>query len=181
MLTIRTPNLNDPSAAFRNFLLATAALFALTVAALAPSQANAHRLNIGDAEEVLDELIEMDAKDIEDLEADLVEARSEIKNAIHEIEDAKDDVKDTPVGAAIAKIAFKVASTAVDRATGKAINEARKTLDEVEAQLHDQRDEIGETEFQETLGAVRMIRDELTEIELALDDLTDALHKAQKA
>lgn len=178
MLTLRTLNLNNPRAAFRNFLLAAAALLALTVAALIPSQANAHKFHLGDADEFLDDLIEMDASDIAELKADLVEARTDINDAIFDIEEARNDVKDAPGGEAIAKVAFKVASAAVDRATGKAINEARKTLEEAEALLGERRDEIGNAEFRETFGAIRMIRDELIEIEYALANLTDALRDA---
>ena len=178
MLTLRALNLNSPRAAFRNFLLAAAALLALTFAALVPSQANAHKFHLGDADELLEDLIEMDARDIKELQADLADARADIKDAISDIEEAKRDLKDAPGGEAIAKVAFKVASAAVDKATGKAINEARQTLDEAEALLEDRRDDIGEAEFQETLGAIGMIRSELIEIEYALDDLTSALRDA---
>ncbi len=178
MLTLRTLNLNNPRAAFRNFLLAAAALVALTLAALIPSSANAHNFHLGDAEELLEDLIEMDARDIEELKDDLVDARADINDAIFDIEDAKEDVKDAPAGEAIAKVAFKVAGAAVDRATGKAIKEARKTLDEAETLLDEQREDVGEAEYQETLGAIAMIRSELIEIESALDDLTQALRDA---
>ncbi len=178
MLTLRTLNLNNPRAAFRNFLLAAAALIALTAASLIPTPADAGRYHFGDADELLDDLIEMDARDIDELQADLVEARADIKEAIGDIEEAKEDVKDAPGGEAIAKVAFNIARAAVDRATGKAINKARETLNEAETILGDRRDELGEAEFHETLGAIEMIRSELIEIEYALDDLTAALREA---
>ncbi len=178
MLSLRALNLNNPSAAFRNFLLAAAALIALTVAALVPTPADAGRYHFGDAEEILDELIEMDARDIEDLRADLVDARADINDAIGDIEEAKEEVKDAPGGEAIANVAFNIARAAVDRATGKAIDKARETLIEVEALLDERREDIGEAEFRETLGAINMIRSELVEIEQALDALTDALREA---
>ncbi len=178
MRTLRTMNLNNPSAAFRNFALAAAATIALIIVSLLPTPADAGRYHIGDADELLDELIEMDARDIEELQKDLVEARADIKEAIGDIEEAREDVKDAPAGEAIAKVAFKIARVAVDRATGKAIDKARDTLDEVETMLGERRAEIGEAEFRETRDAIEMIRRELIEIEYALDDLTTALDEA---
>ncbi len=177
MLTLRTLNLNNPRAAFRNFLLAAAALIALSIAALAPTNANAGKFHLGDADELLDELIEMDDDDIDELRDDLVDARTDIRDAIYDIEDAREDVKDAPAGQAIANVAFKIAKTAVERATGKALSETRETLAEAEELLDARRDELGEDEFEETLGAITMIREELVEIEYALDDLTGALQE----
>lgn len=178
MLTIRTLNLNDPRAAFRNFMLAAGATIALIIAALAPTPADARNFHIGDADELLDELIEMDASDIAELQADLVEARDDIEEAISEIAEAKEEVKDTVIGAAIANAAFNVAQVAVDRATGMAITKARKALDEAEAMLSDRRDDLGDAEFHETRGAIDMIRSELIELEYSLDALSAALREA---
>lgn len=178
MLTIRTLDLNNPRAAFRNFLLAAAATIALIVAALVPTPADAGRLHIDNADELLDELIEMDAGDIEDLQADLVEARADIEEAVSDIAEAKEDVRESAMGAAIANVAFNVAQVAVDRATGMAVNKARKALNEAEVLLNARRDSLGEAEYQETRGAISMIRNELTDIESALEALAKALRKA---
>ncbi len=178
MHTLRIMSLNDPRAAFRNFILAAAALFALTVAAFLPSSAEAGHFTLGDTEELLDELIEMDADDIDELQSDLVEARADIAEAIGDIAEAKEDVKEAPGGAAIAKIAFKAAQVAVETATGKAINKARKALDEAETLLDERRSDLGEAEYRETSDAIDMIRRELIEIEYALDDLSEALRDA---
>lgn len=177
MLTIRTLNLNNPQAALRNFLLAAAATLSLIAASLVPTTADAKRYHIGDPGALLDELIDMDAGDIADLKADLVDARNDITDAIGDIAEAKEDIAEAPMGETIGNIAFSIARSAVDRATGKALNEARETLDDAEAILATRRDDIGEDEFEETRGAITMIRRELIEIEYALDALTTALRK----
>lgn len=175
MLMVRTAHLTDPAAAKRNFIFAAAALIALTIAALLPNNASAHSLSFGDTEELLEDLIAMDADEIEEMRQDLIDARADIADAIKDIEEAKEDVKEVPMGAAIANIAFRTASATVSASTDMAFNKVRKELKKAEAELKDRRKELGEAEFKETQGAIQMIREELIEIEYALDDLQAAL------
>ena len=175
MLMVRTARLTDPTAARRNFIFAAAALVALTAAALFPSNASAHSYNFGDSEELLEDLIEMDADDIRDLREDLIDARADVADAIEDIEEAKEEVKEVPMGAFIANIAFRTASATVSASTNIAFNKVRKELKKAEAELTDRREELGEAEFTETKGAIKMIREEITELEYALDDLQRAL------
>ncbi len=178
MVTLRTINLNDPNAGFRNCALALAALAALTVAAFLPTDASAGRYHIDDPDDLVEELINMDANDIADLRDDLIDARADIREAIEEVADAKEDVKEAPGGEAISRVAFRVASAAVSRATGAALAEARDTLDDAELILAERRSDIGDAEFAETQGAIDMIRTELGEIESVLDELLAALRES---
>lgn len=178
MLTIRTLDLNNPQAALRNFLLAAAATLSLIIASLAPTSADAGQYHFGSADDLLDDLIEMDAGEIKSLQSDLEEARADIREAISDIAEAREEVKDAPVGGAIVNVAFKVAQVAVDRATGVAINKARATLDDAEALLGARRAEIGDDEFFETSGAIDMVRSELIELEYALEALAKAFREA---
>lgn len=177
MLTIRTMNLNNPRARLRNCALAVAALIALTIAALIPTRADAHNFRIDKPEDLLEELIELDADEIAELREDLIEAQDDINDAIFDIEDAKKDIRDVPAGGAIARVAFKAASAAVDGAAGRAIGKAQKTLEEAESLLSERRDEVGEAEYKETKDAIIMIRRELAQIEDSLDDLLAAMRE----
>lgn len=178
MMTIRTANLNNRHAGLHNCAIAAAGLIALTLAAFAPGNSHARSFHIESPEDLLEELIAMDARDIDELQGDLQDARKDIADAILDIEDAKEDVRDVPGGRAIARVAMRTASAAVSSATGEALSEAWDALNSAEAMLSDQRDEVGEAEFRETQGAIDMIRGELEEIEYALDSLMTALREA---
>ncbi|MEM8772541.1 MAG: hypothetical protein AAGD92_12910 [Pseudomonadota bacterium] len=175
MFSVRTAHLKNPRAALRNALLAGAGAFILALVAFLPGSASAHNFHIGDHEELLQDLIDMDAEDIDDLQNDLMEARGDIAEAIGDIEDAKDDLHDAPGGQLIARMAFGAARIAVSKVSGMAFREAREELDKTADALNDRRAEIGELEYAETTGALLMIRAELDAIKAQLDELADAL------
>lgn len=83
---------------------------ALALAAFAPlSGASAHdvHLHFNDHEDLLEQLIELDADGIEDLRDDFADAREDIADAIIDVEEAKEEVKEVPLGDMIATIASK--------------------------------------------------------------------------
>ena len=91
----------------RNTIMAGAA--ALSLGLLAPmggASAHSFHLSFDDHEDLLEQLIELDADGIDDLRDELVEARAEIGEAIYEIQEAKEEVKGVPFGGMIARIAF---------------------------------------------------------------------------
>ncbi len=157
-----------------------AAIFAFAVAA--PAAANARSANIsidgldfGDDEDLLEQLIELDADDIEDLRDEMADAREDIADAILEIEDAREEVKEAPGGAVMMKIALGAASTVVTKATNKVFDEVKASLNEAADELETVRDEIGDAEYRETKMAIFVIREELAKLEAALAELTDAM------
>lgn len=153
---------------------------ALAFASFAPMTASAHSfsLSIDDHEDLLEQLIELDADEIEDLREDLVDARADIAEAIGDIEEAKEEVRDAPFGGIVAKIAFRAASATVSEAVTEALSEARVELGKAEDELEVRRTDLGEAEYTETKGAITMIHEELGNIEDALVDLLSALKEA---
>lgn len=159
----------------RSLSLAGAATLALAAAPIGAASAHSFHLNFDDHEDLLEQMIELDADGIEDLREDLVDAREDIADAILDIEDAKSDVKDVPFGGMVARIAFRAASATVSRATETALDDVRAEITKAESELDNRRADLGEAEYAETQGAFTMVRDELVQIEAALDDLMDAL------
>lgn len=154
---------------------------ALTLAAFAPlsgASAGSYNLHFDDHEDLLEQIIELDAEGIANLRADLTEARADIADAIRDIEDAKEDVKEVPFGGMVAKVAFRAASATVSKATETALDEVRDELVKAERELGARRTDLGEAEYMETSDAITMIRKELKSLEDALEDLTDALKEA---
>lgn len=135
-----------------------------------------HSLSFGDDEkDLLEQLIELDADDIEDLRQELNEARMDIEDAIVEIEDAREDVKSVPGAGVIMKIAFGAASKAVTRSTEEIFEDVRYELDQAEEGLAAREDELGPEEVVETQQAIDTIRAGIDEIEAALDQLVTAM------
>ena len=155
---------------------ASAAVLAL--AAFTPAAAGSYDIHIGDYEELLEQLIEMDADDIAEMRADFAEARADIDEAIRDIEEAKEEVKEVPLGGMVAKTAFSAASATVSKATDTALGEVSKELDKAETELGKQRGSLGEAEYQETSGAIMMLREELDALQGRLDKLTETLKEA---
>lgn len=154
---------------------------ALALAAFAPftgASAGSYHLHFDDHEDMLEQIIELDAEGIADLRDDLTEARADIADAIRDIEEAKEDVKEVPLGGMVAKIAFRAASATVSKATETALDEIRDELVKAERELDTRRSDLGEAEYVETRDAITMIRKELKNLENALEDLTDALKEA---
>ena len=159
----------------RSLTLAGAAALAMAAAPVSGASAHSFHLNIEDHEDLLEQLIELDAEGIEDLREELIEAQADIAEAVVEIEEAKEEVKDVPFGGLIANIAFRVASVTVSKATESALDEVRREMAKAEDELDNRRAELGEAEYAETQGAFAMVREELENIEDALDDLKAAL------
>lgn len=163
----------------RNTIMAGAAVLALGVAApLGGASAHSFHLNFDDHEDLLEQLIELDADGIEDLRDELIEARAEIGEAIYDIQEAKEEVKGVPFGGMIARIAFRAASATVSEASETALDEVRSEMVKAERELDNRRAELGEAEYAETQGAFVMLREEMAELEAALEELSQALKEA---
>ena len=123
----------------------------------------------------MDQLIALDADDIEDLRQELADARLEVLAAIDEVEEAKQELDDVPGGEAILKVAFSVAGVAVSKSTDKAFEKLRYEIDLAEEQLIERQDQVGAEEFTETQLAIDVLREGIADIEVALADVIDAL------
>lgn len=161
----------------KNTLLMTAAL-ALAAGSLAVSPAAAgekeSRTIVIDYDgDILDELVDLDADEIADLQEEFADARAEIEEAIDEIEDARAEMDDVPGGGLILKIAFGAAQIATEAVVAEVMAEVRADIDEAEDQLGVADLDAGERE--ETQDAIDALRDELDALEASLDELMDAL------
>ncbi|MFQ5563907.1 MAG: hypothetical protein ACE5FO_10110 [Parvularculaceae bacterium] len=163
-------------------LIVASAAF-LAVSAGAPATAAAHDLTIsaldiefGDSEDLLEQLIELDADDIQELREEMAEALEEIDDAMDEIEDAREEAKSAPGGGAILKVAFGAASVAITESVDKAFEKVRSELDTAEGRLSEMKSTLGPEEFAETQEAIGVIRAGLADIEAALDELVAALN-----
>lgn len=166
--------------------LRPALVAAIAAVGLMSPAAMAHDWNVNDisidgielgesTEEILAQLIALDADDISDIKADMDEARADIIDAIDDIEEAREDVKDVPGGGIILKIAFGSARTAISATVDDAFSDVRYALKDVETELGVQKSDVGAAEFQETTYAIGVIRNGLDDIEDALDELISAL------
>ncbi len=164
----------------RGLAIAGAAIFAVAIAA--PTTAAAYDANVSfdgfslnEDEDLLEQLIALDADDIEELREEMAEARAEIRDAIAEIEEARQEVQSAPGGAAIMKVALTTASAVVKTTTSRAFKKVKRALARAEDELADMRESVGEAEFAETTLAIDVIREELAAIQASLTELTDAM------
>lgn len=130
-------------------------------------------IDIGKDGDLLKQLIEMDADDIEDMRADFAEARADIKEAIGDIAEARKDVKGVPGGGVILKIAFATARSSASVAIDEALAEARKEVSRAERELKTA--DVSANERAETGVAISTLREELDSLEAALEELIEAL------
>lgn len=158
----------------------TVALFVLAGAFLVSSAAVAGEkkgrevlIDIGGDGDLLQDLIEMDAADIEEMRNDFAEARADIKEAIGDIDEARDEVKGVPGGGVILKIAFATARSSASIAIDEALAEARKEIARAERDLKTA--DISAEERAETGLAISTLREELDTLQVALEDLIEAL------
>ncbi len=172
--------LNASTTPLRDLIIASTAAF--TVAIAAPTTAVAYDANISfdgfslnDDEDLLEQLIALDADDIEDLREEMAEARAEIRDAIAEIEQAREEVKSAPGSAVIMKVALTTASAVVKTTTSRAFKKVKHELARAEGELADTRESVGEAEFAETTLAIGVIREELAAIQISLTELTEAM------
>lgn len=177
---IQTVALTDKRFHIEKLFMIGAAVFAVSVAA--PGAANAHGdnisfngLNFGDDEDLLDQLIELDADDIDEIRDEMADAREDIAEAILEIEDAREEAREAPGGAVIMKIALGTASKVVTKATDRVFEEITDDLNDAASELETVKVELGDAEYNETKLAITVIREELAQLEAALDELTDAM------
>ncbi len=124
---------------------------------------------------LLDDLIALDADDIEDMRADFAEAQEEILDAIGDIEEAREDVKGVPGGQFVLKIAFAAARKSVTEATDEAFGEVRERLDAAEEELNATKDDVGASEYAETSEAIAVIRTGMNDVQASLSTLADAM------
>jgi hypothetical protein len=130
-------------------------------------------IDLGKDGELLDQLIEMDAAEIEDMRADFDEARADIKEAIGDIEEARKDVRGVPGGGVILKIAFATARSSASIAIDEAIAEARKEIRRAERDFKAM--DVSAEERAETELAILTLREELDSLQVALEELIEAL------
>lgn len=130
-------------------------------------------IDFGEDGDLLEQLIEMDAADIEEMRAEFAEARADIKEAIGDIDEARTDVKGVPGGGVILKIAFATARSSASIAIDEALAEARKEVSRAERDLKTA--DVSADERAETGVAISTLREELDSLEAALEELIEAL------
>lgn len=155
-------------------LIALAGAFLVSSAAIAGEKKEREVLiDIGGDGDLLQDLIDMDAADIEEMRAEFAEARADIKEAIGDIEDAREDVKGVPGGGVILKIAFATARSSASIAIDEALSEAREEITRAERDLKTA--DVSADEKAETQVAISTLREELDSLEVALEELIEAL------
>ncbi len=159
-----------------------AGLAAATFAVAAPAQAhdNGHSisfngLDFDDDADLLQQLIDLDADDIDEIREEFAEAQEEIAEAIEEVEDARAELQSKPGGGMIVRIAFSAASAVVSEVSDEIFQEVITRLDDAESELAANADEVGPEEVAETGEAINVIRTGLDDVANALEDLTAAL------
>ena len=158
--------------------LAAAGLAACCFAIATPAEARDKSdrdivINIGKDGDLLEQLIELDAKGIEDLRAEMADARAEIADALVEIEEAREEMKSVPGGGVILKIAFASARAGASTAIDEALVDARREIDRAERDLAST--DVSEEERVETQEAIDVLRTELDALEASLNELIEAL------
>ncbi len=157
-----------------------AAALILSVASPANAEVNFNHVSFDsfsfdEDEDFLEQLIELDADDIEDVREEMAEASVEIRDAITEIDDAREEVKAAPGGSAILEAALAIASSFAEKAMDEGFAEATTELDRVEDELHGMENELSAEEYAETQLAIDTIRSEMAEIEVALGELLETM------
>lgn len=130
-------------------------------------------INFGKEGALLEQLIEMDAADIEDMRTEFAEARADIRDAIADIAEARSDVEGVPGGGVILKIAFAAARSSASVAVDEALTEARREIDRAARDLKTM--DVSPNERMETERAISTLREELDSLQAALEELMDAL------
>ncbi len=134
-------------------------------------------LDLGDDEDFLQGLSDMDADDIEDFRSEMAEAREEIRDAISDVEEARREAMEEPESAGLVQAAFVAASAAVEASTGGIFEQVYAALDRAETTLNGKAD-VSAAEVKETRYAINVMREELAGVEVALRDLLTAMKKA---
>lgn len=160
------------TARFGGLIIAGAAAMGLAFAT--PAAAHHHGFNFDDDEDLLEELIEMDAGDIQDMREEFAGAREDIKESIADIEEAREEASRAPGGGAVVKIAFAAARAATSTAVSAVLEEVRDRIEDAEQRLADMSD-ISDEERAETQEAIDVLREEIASLEVALEELFDAL------
>jgi hypothetical protein len=151
------------------------AAVAFSFAAANPAFAADRNYEFVDNEEMLAELIELDADDIAEMRDELAEARVEIEEAIAEISAERAAIEDQPVFArAIMKIAFGFAGARIENEGLEAFDEALAALGEADAEL--KLAAVSDEERAETQAAIDLLQTELP----ALRDLLARLGEAMR-
>lgn len=126
-------------------------------------------------EDLLPQIVELDADEIEDLRVELADAREDISDAIADVDEAREDTKGIPGAGVIVKIAMSFAARVADETVSEVFGELRSELSVAETELKNTSDDYSAQEYQETLGAIKMMKSELTSIDHALEDLFEAM------
>jgi predicted nucleic acid-binding Zn-ribbon protein len=160
-----------------SFMIAVFALggaFLVSSAAVAGDKKDREVLiDIGGDGDLLQDLIDMDAADIEEMRGEFAEARADIKEAIGDIEEAREDVKGVPGGGVILKIAFATARSSASVAIDEALADAREEITRAERDLKTA--DVSADEKAETQAAITTLREELDSLQVALEELIEAL------
>ncbi|MEZ5895664.1 MAG: hypothetical protein R3C51_04620 [Parvularculaceae bacterium] len=130
-------------------------------------------INISDDEDLLEKLIALDAEGIEDLRAEIAEAKQDIADAMDDIDEVRAEAGEAPGGRLVLRIAFAVARGVTESAVEEALSEVRAELDDAERKLPTM--DISDDEKVETQYAIDMLRSELDGLEDSLDDLVNAM------
>lgn len=130
-------------------------------------------INVGKDGELLEQLIGMDAADIEEMRAEFAQARADIREAIGDINEARADVKGVPGGGVILKMAFAAARSSASVAIDEALADARQEISRAERDLKTA--DVSADEREETEVAISTLREELDSLQAALEELIEAL------
>lgn len=132
-------------------------------------------LNFDDDREFFEQLVDLDADEIAEIREEMADARAEIADAIAEIADAREEVRSTPGAGAVLRTALGAASAIVEHAVKEAFDEVEAELVVAEGRLEDERSALGEDEYAETKQAIDVIRTEIASLDVAIDELIDAM------
>lgn len=167
---MRTSSLSKPIAA----VCAAAGMILVSPAAFAGDKGGREVvIDIGEDGDLLEQLIAMDAAEIEEMRDEFAKARAEIKEAIGDIDEARKEVKGVPGGGVILKIAFATARSTASLAIDEALADARTEVDRAESELKAAK--VSDGERDETQVAISTLREELDDLQIALEELIEAL------
>lgn len=169
----RTGDRNNAFGRIGGVVAAGVAAACLAVASPAFAHDSDSILTIGGDDNLLGDLIELDAEGIQNLREEFAEARADIKDAIADIEKAREEAKASPGGGAIVEVAFNAARAATSGAVKSALAEAREEIDDAERELA--RMDVSPEERVETQKSIDVLREEFAGLEEALEELLAAL------
>lgn len=162
-------------------LISGAAALGLAFAAPAASAADIGEISFNginfdiESEDFLQDLIEMDAADIDELRTEMADARADIRDAIADIEEARNEAGDDAEAKAIVAAALNAAAASVIESTDDVFKQVHEALDRAESDLVSGKVEVSADEVTETKMVIAALREELGGVQSALGELVAAM------